>query len=80
MPTYTVTAHHACMRCGATATREEPADIAPDGTFRARAKLDAHGWRDAFLPNPTGRHEMKVELCPECVAAVAAFVLPSKES
>lgn len=77
MPTYTVTAHHTCMRCGATAKREEPADIAPDGTFRARAKLDAHRWRDVTLPHPTGPL-VRGEMCPDCVAQLAAFVLPPK--
>ena len=77
MPTYTVTAHHVCMRCGATATQQEPAEPQPQGGFCVRATAHAPGWRDVVLPTPAGP-VLKGELCPDCVAAVADFILPPK--
>ena len=79
MPTYTVTAHHTCMRCGATATHQEPAAPQAEGGYCVRATPHAPKWRDVALPTPSGPM-LRGELCPECVEAVAAFVLPSKES
>lgn len=79
MPTYTVTAHHTCMRCGATATAPVEADVRTDGDFRARATAHAPGWRDVALPTTAGP-VVRGELCPACVEQVAAFILPSKES
>lgn len=79
MPTYTVTAHHTCMRCGATATDAQPAGYDVNGKLAASQTPHAPGWRDVALPTPNGPG-LRGELCPACVAAVAAFVLPSKES
>lgn len=78
MPTYTVTAHHTCMRCGATATAPVGADLRTDGHFHPRATAHAPKWRDVTIPHPSGP-VVRGELCPACVAAVAAFILPSKE-
>lgn len=79
MPTYSVTATHRCLRCSTTAKREERADPIIDRDFRARATPQAPGWRDVTIPHPSGPALMG-ELCPACVAAVAAFIMPSKES
>lgn len=79
MPTYTVTAHHVCMRCGATAKWEEPATPIADGDYRVHTLRFAPGWRDVTIPRPSGP-VVQGELCPDCVTAVAAFILPSKES
>ena len=78
MPTYTVTAHYTCLRCGATATASTDATLRTDGDFRVQATALARGWRDITIP--TAGPVFRGELCPGCVAAVAAFALPPKES
>lgn len=80
MPTYTVTAHHVCMRCGATATDAQPVVRQVDSRFDGPKEAWAPGWREVAIPTPAGQRTIKGELCPACVAAVAAFILPSKES
>ena len=79
MPTYTLTAHFTCMRCGATAADTKPAGYDVNGKLAASQTPHAPGWRDVTIPHPTGPL-VRGEMCPDCVTAVAAFVLPSKES
>lgn len=79
MPTYTVTAHFTCMRCGATATQQEPAEPQAEGGYCVRATPHAPRWRDVTIPRPSGP-ALRGELCPDCVAQLAAFVRPPKES
>lgn len=79
MPTYTVTAHHTCMRCGATATESVGADVCPDGDFRVGQWPAARGWRDIVIP-VWAEPALQGELCPDCLTAVAAFALPQKGS
>lgn len=78
MPTYTVTAHFTCMRCGATAADTKPAGHDVNGKLAASQTPHAPGWRDVALPTPAGP-VLRGELCPACVEQLAAFILPSKE-
>lgn len=74
MPTYTVTATHTCLCCGIKATVTLSADMF--GEVARPCRPD--GWLDFAWPSAPGRI-LVGELCGTCVAAVAAFIRPSKE-
>lgn len=79
MPTYTLTSTHACLRCGATAQDARPAGYDTDGKLAVSQTPHARGWREVTLPHPSGPL-VRGEMCPDCVAQLMAFVLPSKEA
>jgi len=74
MATYTVTAAHPCRRCGFTATSTQHSGIFEE---TARPSRPA-GWLDFAWPTTLDRI-LFGELCPECVAAVTAFIMSPKE-
>lgn len=76
---YTITAHHGCIRCPATATDTKPAKpVYGSGcNYEANPPPYTVGWRKVEFPTPDGR-TLQGQMCPDCVAALTAFILQER--